>query len=130
MIEMLRLLIYSDTKPTRFWLALLCLGYALHIMLGPETGGIMEQRLELNSNYAYLMWGSLYILNGIVLLIGLFRPFDYYTLIFEIVLGWGLWMAAAVANSLVDGYPGPYAVIALMMTWVFIRAPTHWGQNS
>lgn len=119
-------LLRSDTKPTRLWLGLVNLTFAIYVILGADYG-MQVQISGLPYEHADWIWAGLYVINGLFLLKGIGGQFNAATLVFEGILGWFLWTFAAVVNGLAQGFPGPTTVCALMATWILIRYPTHWG---
>jgi hypothetical protein len=120
---------YGDTRPVRFWMAILNLMYGTYLFNKVDPG-ITSQIELISSEYSPLIWCVLYTINAWFLLWGLKVPYTKVIFYFEGMLGWVLWAIAAVTNALVVGTPGPLVLCAIVMTWIIIRHPTQWKEDA
>ena len=126
---LLHSLVWGDTKPTRFFLALLDFAFAAYMWTHAAEDDMAQMIHAIPSSHPTALWSLLFLTHGTALLIGLRGRFNFFTLLLEGVLGIALWGIAALTNSIEQGLPGPTIVAFLMTAWILVRYPTHWGER-
>ena len=122
MKNLLQTLIWGDTKPTRFFLALLDFAFASYLYTPDSIDDTLIMMTSIPSGDPHLLWSALLVLHGCAMLNGLRGVYNIWTLMLEGVLGVGVWGIVAITNTVEQGYvPGPSSVALMMMMWLLMR---------
>lgn len=119
-------LLYGNTGPVRFWIAILDIVYAFFLYKKADLNMLAIFPHE----YANILWAALFTVNALFMLYGLFGNYCRLVFLLEGIMGWGLWTFTAIVNTIAEGVPGPLFVCALIMTWIIIRYPTQWKESA
>jgi hypothetical protein len=122
-------LLFGDTRPSRFWLAMVNIFFAWYLYGQWDADPNFTMQLaafQFHAHTAAFIWIALFIVHAVFLLVGLKGKYNFLTLLFEGWMGWSIWTWTAITHWMMQGFPGPTAACALMMTWIMIRYPTHW----
>ena len=114
---------FSDTRPTRLFLATVNVLFAVYMTSDVAADDMQVMNQWLPTGHLIV---ALFLINGAALLVGLVGRHNMFTFLLEGLLGWTLWAFAATTNWLAQGVPGPSLAVSLAMTWVLVRYPTHW----
>jgi hypothetical protein len=118
-------IVWDSTLPTRFWFALADLFFAMYMMtpVAIDDFAVMDTAIPMMS---HSMWATLFAIHGLALLRGITGRYGFVALLFEGVLGVGIWGITAITHAMVQGMPGVTSVMLLMQIWLLWRYPRRW----
>jgi hypothetical protein len=123
-----RSMLYADTRPTRFSIALV--NIAMLSYLQAPTSQDDFALLDKVFPFVDAIWtlDILLVVNAVALLAGLSGKFNLPMLFLEGVLAFFIWTTIAMIGIVSqNGWPGPASAVLLLVMWVCARYPTHWG---
>ena len=121
--QTLHLLAFGETLLVRFWFSLA--GYMWAIMITYSQTFAHNVKL-LDMSAPTKVWVLLFIIHASAMLYGVMTSiFCGYLLYLEGVLGLILWGSTAVSYWMINGYPDPTLIGALIAIHLFIRYPQY-----
>lgn len=117
-------LAHGDTATARLWFAFISFFWAAYTLSQPDDDAFRI----IFSHLDYRVWGSLFFLHGVAMLVGLAQgKVDGPHLIIEGALGCFLWLVMGILYTWIQRVPGPSLAGAVISIWLLIRYPYEWS---
>lgn len=115
-------LLTSETTATRFWIAVISLGYGMFFMNFPNVG-IHDYLLSLQF-LPPAIWSILFLTTGSSMMFGLFiKKFNLLLLILESGVGCFAWVSLGITTGIENGIPGLSMFVSMISIWILMRYP-------
>ena len=121
------IILFDNTRPVRLMMALVNLCFASYLYLQQDSDtNLALQFASIDWDHSPEIWVAAFLVNAYFLLKGLDGRYNFTTLMFEGLLGAGIWIWVAITHWAMQGGPGPTFACALCMIFICVRYPTHW----
>lgn len=74
---------------------------------------------------AHYFWAACFMAYALAVFVGLTGKYSIWSLVYEPIFGWVLWVTLAGVDWGLLGHPGGLTGGAVIATWLLIRYPTH-----
>lgn len=118
----------ANTRPLRLLLAIINVIFIHNLIYLSDAISvvILIGSMPFSERYMQVFWTLAFAVHSLYLIKGLSGDYNFYSLMFEGVLGWCLWTWFTLVVWIATGIVPVTLVGTIAMTWILIRYPTHW----